>query len=111
MGGLFKNTHSKAKGIAKEMQNVLIKNGGFWFDSYDGYLTKIYKKNGFVCVASLPFNSEFAPVGWMQNETLKNYPNVLFFVHKSKIKESFKGSVLVDNWDDGQNICLSFKNN
>lgn len=102
MGGLFKNPFANVKGVAKALQDFRAENGGAWFDSYDGYLTKIYKSNNFVPVAKLAFNAEYAPDGWQTNDALKNSPDVLFWV-KRELAHNIDEPVSVETYEQGQN--------
>ena len=62
--GVFKDTASKAKGVADRILKKAVELGGIKLDNFDGYLTKIYKRNGFRVVSRVPFNEEYAPDGW-----------------------------------------------
>ena len=108
MGGLFKNPTSPAKGVAKIAQDFRTKNGGCWFDAYDGYLSDIYRKNGFVAVASLAFNAEYAPKGWENNPTLATSPNVLFWV-KAKRGVSYPEITSISDYAEGEAIVNLYK--
>ena len=80
MVGLFKYDKS-AKGTASSVQKARIKKGGIKLDNFDGYLTKLNKKNGFRVAARIPFNEEYAPEGWK-----KEYgtPDVVAMVYDPK---------------------------
>jgi hypothetical protein len=62
--GVFKLPTSKAKGVADNILQEAVNQGGTKLDNFDGYLTKIYERNGFRIAARIPFNEEFAPDGW-----------------------------------------------
>ena len=42
------NNEKSVKGIGSELVNSAIRNGGCYLDHFDGFLTKFYKKLGFV---------------------------------------------------------------
>ena len=77
--GVFKLPTSKAKGVADNILQEAVNQGGTKLDNFDGYLTKIYERNGFRIAARIPFNEEFAPDGW--NKEKHGTPDVVAMVY------------------------------
>jgi hypothetical protein len=85
--GVFKDVRSDRKGVADEVLQEAVRQGGIKLDNFDvgavdgnpGYLTKIYERNGFRQVGRTPFNAEFAPPGW--DEALHGRPDVVAMVY------------------------------
>jgi hypothetical protein len=80
MIGLFKD-NSNAKNVAKELQQMRVEKGGIKMDNFDGYLTKIYQKNGFRVVSRLPFDEDFSEdlQGWSKEK--HGTPDVVFMIY------------------------------
>ncbi len=76
--GLFKKATSKAKGVADKLLQMAIEKGGIKLDNFDGYLSKIYERNGFRVVARLPFDEKQAPDGWTEAQ---GRPDVVAMVY------------------------------
>lgn len=78
--GVFKKATSKAKRVADVLLNKAIEAGGIKLDNFDiKYLTDTYNRNGFKVVARMPFNEEYAPVGW--NEAKHGRPDVVAMIY------------------------------
>jgi hypothetical protein len=77
LSGLFKDGSNK--GVAKTLQDSRVRDGGIKTDNYDGYLTDIYKKNGFRVVSRLAFNEDLAPEGWSKEK--HGTPDVVFMIY------------------------------
>lgn len=83
LGGLMKFSFEGLEKSAELHQTQRrLQHGGYWLDCYDGALVENYKKQGFEVVARLPFNLDYAPKGWQNNEFLKNQPDVVFMNYK-----------------------------
>jgi hypothetical protein len=104
MGGLFKSPDSELKGVSRPLQQVRRENGGAFFDAYGTDLERQYVQNGFRPVARVPFNEEYAPEGWNDEDSpLKDKPDVVFFAPgRGKVGE---GEVVSD-YDAGMDIAL-----
>ncbi len=61
---VFKNSASNARGAVTPLLLTAIENGGHKLDCYGYNLVKKYNQHGFVPVAVIPFNPEYAPDGW-----------------------------------------------
>jgi hypothetical protein len=62
--GVFKANKESAEKTGGEVLKKAVKAGGIKLDNFDGYLTKIYERNGFRIASRIPFNEEYAPEGW-----------------------------------------------
>lgn len=61
---VFKNPQSTAKGAGSSLLLNAINNGGTKLDCYGEDLVKLYNRHGFVPVAKVKWNPEYAPEGW-----------------------------------------------
>jgi SAM-dependent methyltransferase len=77
--GLFKDTPDK-KGVADQLMKDAVAKGGIKLDNFDGYLTKIYERNGFKVASRIPFDPAQAPKDMPAAEIAKK-PDVVFMVH------------------------------
>lgn len=58
-------------------------------ECFDTFLTKIYRRKGFRAIAHVPFNDEYAPIGWSYEEMEKFHqgrPPILIMVPKEHMK-------------------------
>lgn len=94
MIGLFKDIPNE-KGVAKVLQDMRVKKGGYKMDNFDTYLTKIYQKNGFKVVSRMPFNEDFAPDGW--DKSKHGTPDVVFMIYDPNNTINFKERVFNKN--------------
>lgn len=78
--GLFKD-NLNAKDVAKDLQEIRVKKGGYKLDNFDGKLTKIYEKNGFRVVSRLAFNEEMASGLKGYDKKLHGTPDVVFMIY------------------------------
>jgi hypothetical protein len=53
-----------SRGAAQALLPIAAERGGTHLECFDTFLPKIYGRSGFITVASIPFNREFAPDGW-----------------------------------------------
>lgn len=104
MGGLFKSPDSELKGVSRPLQQVRRENGGTFFDAYGTDLERQYVQNGFKPVARIPFNEEYAPEGWNDEDSpLKDRPDVVFFTPG---KGNVGDGKVVSEYDAGMDIAL-----
>lgn len=103
--GVFKLPTSKAKGVADNILQEAVKQGGTKLDNFDGYLTKIYERNGFRIAARIPFNEEFAPDGW--NKAKHGTPDVVAMVYDPNNELGIKEKKF-DDYDAGIEYRNSF---
>ena len=104
MIGMFKYDKN-AINTAQAVQEARIQKGGVKLDNYDGYLTKLYQKNGFRVAARLPFNKEFAPEDW--SEEVNGTPDVVFMVYDPQNKLKIEEKIFED-YDEASNYRDSF---
>lgn len=76
VGSIFKDPAVKDK-VTPDFFKIAVQYGGRYLDAYSTTGT-VYTKNGFVAVAKMEFNENYAPVGW-QNTVLANRPEVIFY--------------------------------
>ena len=86
MGGLVRFNFANKENLSKQHQEQRIFKGGTFLDCYDGKLVELYKKQGFRVVARLPFNGDYAPKDWEEDEFLKYRPDVVFLSINQSIK-------------------------
>lgn len=53
-----------SRGATRALLPIAAERGGTHLECFDTFLPKIYTRSGFVKVASIPFNRDFAPDGW-----------------------------------------------
>ena len=107
--GVFKQPESKEKGVGDKIIQKAVEEGGRTLDNYDGYLTKIYEKNGFRVASRTPFNEQYAPEGY--NKEKHGTPDIVTMVYdplnKLNIKEkTFKGETGYDKAIEYRNSFL-----
>lgn len=66
------------KGVTKSMIPIAIANGGTKLDCYGAGLVRLYAQYGFVPVAKVKFNPEYANPGWNAS---KGTPDIYFMMH------------------------------
>lgn len=77
--GVFKANKDSSEKTGDEVLKKAVKAGGIKLDNFDGYLTKIYERNGFRIASRIPFNEEYAPEGW--NKEAHGTPDVVAMVY------------------------------
>jgi len=107
--GVFKKPDSKEKGVGDKIIQKAVEEGGRTLDNYDGYLTKIYEKNGFRVVSRTPFNEQYAPEGY--NKEKHGTPDIVTMIYdplkKLDIQEkTFKGETGYDKAIEYRNSFL-----
>ena len=103
----FSHRDSKYPNAAKSMLAVAVQQGGRRLDCYDTALPRIYSEAGFVPVARLKWNDDYAPDDW--NYTVYSRynggrPDVVFMAHDPTSVDSRyqNGSGrYVESYDDG----------
>ena len=94
---------NEPKGGSTSMLQAAVQAGGKKLDAFDTYLPRIYKSVGFRPIARLPWNDEFAPLGWDKSNFLEfnnGEPDIIFFVHDSEyFGEAIDVPVAID-YDD-----------
>jgi len=77
--GVFKANKESSEKTGDEVLKKAVKAGGIKLDNFDGYLTKIYERNGFRIASRIPFNEEYAPDGW--DKEAHGTPDVVAMVY------------------------------
>lgn len=86
IGALFKNPKLQQRSVSLDLVLTAIENGGNKLDNYDGYLTRNYTQFGFIPVARVAFNEQYAPENWNYEKFGK--PDVIFFMHNGDSVET-----------------------
>lgn len=75
---MFNN--SPIRGIGDAMVQSAVRMGGKYLDHFDGFLTDLYSRNGFVEYNRVPYDPQYDPNGEFKN---KYGPvDVIYRVHK-----------------------------
>ena len=75
---VFRNKASGPKGATKSTIPTAIANGGTKLDCYGRDLVDLYAQYGFIPVARVTFNPEYANPGWDES---KGHPDIFFMMH------------------------------
>jgi len=103
----FSHRDSKYPSAAKSMLAVAVQQGGRRLDCFDTALPRIYSEAGFVPVARLKWNDDYAPDGWncrVYSRYNGGRPDVVFMAHDPAALDSryVPGSGLyVNSYDEG----------
>ena len=81
---LVHNSEDDVHGIADDLLNVIKKFGGTQLDHFEGKLSDIYERNGFVEYRREKWNDKYAPEGWDYSEYGK--PDIVY--RRLEIKEN-----------------------
>lgn len=57
-----------SRGTTQALLPIAIERGGTHLECFNTFLPRLYARSGFVTVAAIPFNREFAPPGWDYEE-------------------------------------------
>ena len=82
--GVFKNPQSQAKRALFTVLPTAIANGGVKLDCYGAELVGQYQRFGFIPVARVKFNAEYANPGWTAD---KGEPDIYFMIHNGDSAE------------------------
>lgn len=83
--GVFNNPKSEIKHTLPYLLTHAIANGGNKLDCFNGYLARQYERYGFIPVARVPFNREYAPEGW--NYERDGEPDVIVWMHNGDLAD------------------------
>jgi hypothetical protein len=87
----FKDPKSNEQGAMHHILINALKNGGDRLDCYDGFLPKAYAQHGFIPVARLKFNREYASPDW--NYERDGEPDVVFMAHNGDSIDTIQDKV------------------
>lgn len=59
---------SQIRGLGRQLVDQAIANGGTHLDAFEGKLTDLYRSKGFEEVRRVPFDPQYAPEGWSEEE-------------------------------------------
>ncbi|MGM9556537.1 MAG: zeta toxin family protein [Oscillospiraceae bacterium] len=76
--GVFKNPQSGGRGALYTLLPTALANGGVKLDCYGENLVSLYSRFGFIPVARVKFNAEYANPGWTAD---KGEPDIYFMIH------------------------------
>jgi len=82
------NNEPNVKGIGDDLMKSSIKNGGCYLDHFDGFLSKLYEKLGFVEYDRYEFDPQYDEGGKFEKKYGKS--DVIFRKHKDCIDEDLK---------------------
>lgn len=78
IGALFKDKRASYQKAVGELVITAISVGGNKLDCYNGFLCNVYASFGFIPVARVKFNAEYAPDNWKKKF---GEPDVIFCIH------------------------------
>lgn len=82
---VFSNPTAGRKQAVSTLLINALDAGGTKLDNFDGRLSRIYEKHGFIPVARVAFDRDYAPDGW--NYERDGTPDVIFWVHNGDTPE------------------------
>jgi hypothetical protein len=87
---VFKNQKGGQPGVLKTLIPAALEMGGNKLDCYGDGLVKLYARYGFVPVARLTFNPEYANDGWTPD---KGMPDIFFMVHNGDSADTVAANI------------------
>lgn len=105
MGAMFKDPALEAK-VSKPLQELRIQYGGRYMDAYST-LEPLYVKNGFRPIARLEFDENAAAENWQQT-SLKDRPDVVFFVYDPQGSYKVGDGQTVTSYEEGMNLASGY---
>lgn len=87
---VFKNQNGGKKGVLDTLIPAALEMGGNKLDCYGDGLVKLYARYGFVPVARLTFNPEYANEGWDES---KGTPDIFFMVHNGDSADTVAANI------------------
>lgn len=87
---VFRNAETGVKGSMEAIMPRAIELGGDKLDCYGEGLVRVYENYGFVPVARVEFNEEYANPGW---DSSKGTPDIYFMVHNGDSAETVAANV------------------
>ena len=91
------------RGVSNTLLEIAKQAGGRKLDCFDPALPRLYSEHGFKAVARIPFNDNYAPVGW--DYDLQGRPDVVFMVHdkSAEVYRAGDGQMVAD-YSEGQSL-------
>lgn len=90
LGNVFNNSDTKGAGSAAVL-SAIEHGGARTLDCYDGFLPELYTQMGFVAVAKVKWNDDYAPPNW--NYDKNGRPDVVIMKYKGGPRASIRGRV------------------
>lgn len=87
---VFRNAETGVKGSMEAIMPRAIELGGDKLDCYGEGLVRVYENYGFVPVARVEFNEEYANPGW---DSSKGTPDIYFMVHNGDSAETVAANI------------------
>lgn len=87
---VFRNAETGVKGSMEAIMPRAIELGGNKLDCYGEGLVRVYENYGFVPVARVEFNEEYANPGW---DSSKGTPDIYFMVHNGDSAETVAANI------------------
>lgn len=87
---VFRNAKTGVKGSMEAIMPRAIELGGDKLDCYGEGLVRVYENYGFVPVARVEFNEEYANPGW---DSSKGTPDIYFMVHNGDSAETVAANI------------------
>lgn len=87
---VFRNVETGVKGSMEAIMPRAIELGGDKLDCYGEGLVRVYENYGFVPVARVEFNEEYANPGW---DSSKGTPDIYFMVHNGDSAETVAANI------------------
>lgn len=85
IGAVFNDRRSHYRNAIGELMLTALSAGGTKLDCYNGPLRRLYAKFGFIPVARVKFNREFAPENWKEDF---GEPDIIFWMHRGDSVET-----------------------
>ncbi|NGX61917.1 MAG: hypothetical protein K940chlam9_01408 [Chlamydiae bacterium] len=87
IASVFKHAKCGIPGLTSKMIPMAVDLGGNHLDCYNTVLPKIYSEFGFVPVAKVEFNTDYAPDDW--NYARDDQPDIIFMIYDKTFKEQY----------------------
>ncbi|UUE28484.1 hypothetical protein LRQ08_31610 (plasmid) [Rhodococcus qingshengii] len=107
---LYAHRATRHRRAANSMLETVVAAGGRRLDCFDTVLPDIYAKSGFVPVARLKWNDDYAPYRW-NYDLYRRYnggrPDVVFMAHdQTAVESTYQPGAgrYVDSYDDGIDV-------
>lgn len=90
LGNVFNNSPTKGAGSAAVL-TAIERGGAKTLDCYDGFLPELYTQMGFVAVAKVKWNDDYAPPGWDYEKNGR--PDVVIMKYRGGPRETIRSRV------------------
>ncbi|MGO2933157.1 hypothetical protein [Microbacterium sp.] len=111
---VFVHSDSEHRGSAQALMAAAVEQGGRRLDCYDTILPSVYARAGFVPVARVRWNDDYAPDGW-DYPTYQPFnngrPDVVFMAYNPAAVDGRydrSAGAYVDDYDDGSPLVDAY---